>query len=99
MAWLVGRTQRWTSARFGSDSGNQVQATLLIPFGAYLLAEHLHQAFNNRAIAFDILVEASEKEDVPIHMRLNSKEKFEYIAQQYPLVRELKERLKLEIDY
>jgi DNA polymerase-3 subunit gamma/tau len=44
-------------------------------------------------------VEASEKEDVPIHMRLNSKEKFEYIAQQYPLVRELKERLKLEIDY
>lgn len=64
-----------------------------------MLAEHLHQAFNNRAIAFDILVEASEKEDVPIHMRLNSKEKFEYIAQQYPLVRELKERLKLEIDY
>lgn len=42
VAGLVARAQRWASARFGNDGGNQVQATLLIPFGAYLLAEHLH---------------------------------------------------------
>ncbi len=64
-----------------------------------MLIDHLHKEFNNRAIVFDVLVEAGEKEDIPVHMRLNSKQKFEHIAEQYPLVRELKERLKLEIDY
>ncbi len=64
-----------------------------------MLIDHLHKEFNNRTIVFDVLVEASEREDIPAHMRLNSKQKFEYIAEQYPLVRELKERLKLEIDY
>ena len=64
-----------------------------------LLLEYLHKEFNNRTIMFDVLVDAGEKEDVPVHMRLNSKQKFEYIAEQYPLVKELKERLKLEIDY
>ena len=48
---------------------------------------------------FDVLVDAGAKEDVPVHMRLNSKQKYEHIAEQYPLVKELKERLKLEIDY
>jgi DNA polymerase-3 subunit gamma/tau len=64
-----------------------------------MLIDHLQKEFNNRAIVFEVLVEAGEKEDVPVHMRLNSKQKFEYIAEQYPLVKELKERLKLEIDY
>ncbi|MDB5209603.1 MAG: polymerase subunit gamma/tau [Sediminibacterium sp.] len=64
-----------------------------------MLIDHLHTTFNNRAIVFDVLVEASVREDVPVYMRLNSKEKFEHIAKQFPLVKELKERLKLEIDY
>ena len=64
-----------------------------------MLIDHLQKTFNNRAIVFEVLVEASEREDIPAHMRLNSKEKFEHIAAQYPLVKELKERLKLEIDY
>jgi DNA polymerase-3 subunit gamma/tau len=63
------------------------------------LKEQLHLLFNNRLIDFTILVEASEKEDVPLHMRLNSKQKFERIAEQYPLIKELKEKLRLEIDY
>jgi DNA polymerase-3 subunit gamma/tau len=64
-----------------------------------LLLDYLHKEFNNRSIMFEVLVEASEREDIPAHMRLNSKQKFEHIAEQYPLVKELKERLKLEIDY
>jgi DNA polymerase-3 subunit gamma/tau len=39
------------------------------------------------------------QQDVPIHLTLNSKERFERIAKQYPLVRELKERLKFNIEY
>lgn len=64
-----------------------------------MLIDYLHTAFNNRAITFNILVEATEREEVPPHMRMNSKQKFERIAEQYPLVKELRDRLKLEIDY
>lgn len=64
-----------------------------------MLIDYLHTAFNNRAITFHILVEATEREDVPIHLKLNSKQRFERIAEQYPLVKELRDRLKLEIDY
>ncbi|HVZ25330.1 MAG TPA: hypothetical protein VG842_04720, partial [Sediminibacterium sp.] len=64
-----------------------------------VLTDYIQSAFNNRTISFEVLVEAGEKEDIPVHMRLNSKEKFEYLAERYPMVKELKDRLKLEIDY
>ena len=63
------------------------------------LLEKIWETFNNRAIQFSILVEAGEKEDVPLHLRLNSKQKFDRIAEQYPLVQEFKTRLNLEIFY
>jgi DNA polymerase-3 subunit gamma/tau len=63
------------------------------------LLEKVWETFNNRAIQFSILVDAGEKEDVPLHLRLNSKQKFERIAEQYPLVQEFKSRLNLEILY
>lgn len=59
--------------------------------------EKVWDKFQNRAIQFDILVEASEQEDVPLHMRLNSKQKYDRIAEQYPLVRELKNKCNLEV--
>jgi len=61
--------------------------------------EKVWEQFQNRGIQFSILVDAGEKEDVPLHLKLNSKQKFERIAQQYPLVNELKTRLNLEIFY
>ncbi len=64
----------------------------------YLL-EYLQNEFNNRSIAFEVLVDASEQEEVPVHLRLNSRQKFERIADQFPIVRELKDRLKMDIDY
>jgi len=63
------------------------------------LLEKIWESFNNRAIQFSILVDAGEKEDVPLHLRLNSKQKFERIAEQYPLVQDFKTRLNLEILY
>ena len=59
--------------------------------------EKVWDKFQNRAIQFDILVEASEQEDVPLHMRLNSKQKYDRIAEQYPLVRDLKNKCNLEV--
>ena len=64
-----------------------------------MLIDQIFATFNNRSIKFSVIVDATEKEDVPIHMRLNSKQKFERISEQYPLLKELKEKLKLEIDY
>jgi len=61
--------------------------------------ERVWEHFHNRAIQFSILVAASEKEDVPLHLSLNSKQKYDRIAAQYPLVQELKTRLNLEIYY
>jgi len=63
------------------------------------LMEIIWERFQNRAIQFSILVDAGEKEDVPLHLKLNSKQKFEHIAKQYPLVQELKERLNLEVNF
>jgi DNA polymerase-3 subunit gamma/tau len=63
------------------------------------LMETIWERFQNRAIQFSILVDAGEKEDVPLHLKLNSKQKFDHIAKQYPLVQQLKERLNLEVNF
>ncbi|MCA6438488.1 MAG: DNA polymerase III subunit gamma/tau [Sediminibacterium sp.] len=63
------------------------------------LLDQLQTEFNNRSIGFTVLVAATEQTDVPMHLRLNSKQKFDRIAEQYPLVKDLKDKLRLEIDY
>jgi DNA polymerase III subunit gamma/tau len=65
-----------------------------------MLADLLYTAFNNRSISMSVLIDDTiEKEEIPLHLTLNSKQKLERIAEQYPLVKELKDRLKLELDY
>ncbi|WP_420136936.1 Na+/H+ antiporter [Sphingomonas sp.] len=39
---VVTRAKAWVSNRFGEDTGSQVLISLLIPFAAYISAEHLH---------------------------------------------------------
>lgn len=63
-----------------------------------MLVEVLQKMFNNPAISFAVVVEEGEVENVPLQMALNSRERFELIASKYPMVRELKERLKLDLD-
>lgn len=63
------------------------------------LYDHIQVAFNNRAISFSIKIEEGEKTELPQHLTLNSRQRFEKIAEKYPLLRELKEKLKLELDY
>ncbi len=64
-----------------------------------MLCDFIQQAFNNRSVNFRILIDAGKQEKIPIHLTLNSRQKFERIAEKYPLVRELKNRLNLDIDY
>lgn len=38
---MVGYAKGWLSTRIGEESGTQILISLLIPFGAYILAEHM----------------------------------------------------------
>lgn len=42
VTWAVFRAKSWISRRYGEDGGAQILISLLIPFGSYLIAEHLH---------------------------------------------------------
>ncbi len=42
VTWCVAHAAAWAFDRWGQDSGVQILATLLLPFGVYLLAERLH---------------------------------------------------------
>lgn len=64
-----------------------------------MLNDHIQIAFNNRAINFSIKVEEGEKIDLPGHMTMNSRQRFEKICEKYPLLKDLKDKLKLELDY
>lgn len=38
----VARVKRWLTLRYGEETGTEVLISLLIPFGAYIVAENLH---------------------------------------------------------
>jgi len=42
VTWLVSRAKSWVMRHYGEEGGGQILISLLIPFGSYLLAEHLH---------------------------------------------------------
>jgi DNA polymerase-3 subunit gamma/tau len=64
-----------------------------------MMLDYLQRHYHNRMIMFNFVIEEGEKEDVPLHFQLNGKQKFERIAEQYPLVKELRDRLKLDIAF
>lgn len=63
------------------------------------LIEHLQVFFNNRTLSYTISVventAVAELQDRP----LSSREQYMKMVDQYPLVKELRDRLKLELDY
>jgi DNA polymerase-3 subunit gamma/tau len=63
------------------------------------LSDHLQQVLANRAISFVVLVEEGVSAETPAERPLNKREQFMQIVDQYPLVKELKDRLRLELDY
>src|SRR3954470_23556440 len=42
LTWVVAKVKSWLSQNFGENTGALILISLLIPFGAYLVAEHLH---------------------------------------------------------
>jgi len=62
------------------------------------ITDLIQQKFSNRAITFQVIIQEEEKEEIPQHLLLNSRQRLERIVELYPLVKELKDRLKLELD-
>ncbi|MDR3715019.1 MAG: DNA polymerase III subunit gamma/tau [Puia sp.] len=63
------------------------------------LSEYLQNAFNNKTLSFSICIRENPETEEPVEKQLNKREQFLQIVEQYPLVKELKDRLKLELDY
>ena len=64
------------------------------------LSDHLQKAFSNKAVSFTVIVEEKvHVEEEPADKPLNRREQFIRMIEQYPLVKELKDRLRLELDY
>jgi DNA polymerase III subunit gamma/tau len=62
------------------------------------LIEHLQQYFKNRVLVYRVVVIEDETEMVTTDKPLTRKQQYQKIIEAYPLVKELKERLKLELD-
>jgi DNA polymerase-3 subunit gamma/tau len=45
------------------------------------------------------VVEEKATDRPPVDIPMNAKEQFQKLADQYPMVKELKERLRLDLDY
>ena len=61
------------------------------------LIEHLFQFFNNNAIKYQLRIEETQSPQTEEEKPLNSKALYQIITDQYPLVKVLKEKLKLEL--
>jgi DNA polymerase-3 subunit gamma/tau len=62
------------------------------------LIEHLQNHFNNRILSYKVIaVDNGDKK--PAEEHLSTKQQYLKMIEQYPLVKELKDKLKLELDY
>jgi len=61
--------------------------------------EFLQKELSNRQLQFLIVLVEGEKEQVQIDIPLSSREQYQKIVEEFPLVKELKDRLRLELDY
>ncbi|MEJ7588541.1 MAG: DNA polymerase III subunit gamma/tau [Ferruginibacter sp.] len=62
------------------------------------LVTHLQEYFNNRFLVYQVAVTEKKEEETPDHVILTRKQQYLKIIEEYPLVKELRDRLKLELD-
>ena len=63
------------------------------------VSEFLKKELCNRQLQFGISIVKGEQENLIKDLPLSSKEQYQKLVEQYPLVKELKDRLRLELDY
>jgi DNA polymerase III subunit gamma/tau len=78
-------------------TGSEIQKAFIETERAPLI-EHIQAYFNNRTLTYQVIVVEKDLEDKPQEVVLSRKQQYLKIIEEYPLVKELKERLKLEIE-
>jgi DNA polymerase III subunit gamma/tau len=63
------------------------------------LSDLLQERFQNKNISFSVTVREQTLQTVTQEKTLSKREQFQQIVELYPLVKELKDKLKLELDY
>jgi Na+/H+ antiporter len=61
LTWITAVAKNWVSRHFGEETSSQILISLLMPFGAYLLAEHLHCSGILAAVAAGITMSYVEQ--------------------------------------
>ena len=64
-----------------------------------LLSEHLQKFFSNKLLHFSVKITDNPVEIQPTEKTLSKKDQFILMAEQYPMIKELKDKLKLELDF
>jgi DNA polymerase-3 subunit gamma/tau len=62
------------------------------------VSQYLREKLQNNQLQF-LIVMQENKESKPTETPLTIREQYQKMIEQYPLVKELKERLRLELDY
>jgi DNA polymerase III subunit gamma/tau len=63
------------------------------------LSDLLQEKFQNKNISFSVIIREPNGDHVQLEKTMSKREQFQQMAEMYPLVKELKDRLKLELDY
>ena len=61
--------------------------------------EFLQEQLKNRILQFNVIIEENAEGKPQIDLPLSSKEQYQKLVEQYPLVQELRDRLRLDLDY
>jgi CPA1 family monovalent cation:H+ antiporter len=61
VTWVVTRVKQWVTDALGEDTSAQILISLLMPFGAYLLAEHFHCSGILAAVAAGVTMGLTEQ--------------------------------------
>lgn len=62
VTWTISKAKGWVSRRFGEDVGAQILISLLMPFAAYLAAEHIHASGILAAVAAGVTMSFTERD-------------------------------------
>lgn len=63
------------------------------------LSDLLQEQFRNKNISFSVIIREQSADHIHLEKTLSKREQFQQISEMYPLVKELKDKLKLELDY
>jgi DNA polymerase III subunit gamma/tau len=99
----------WTSfelAELKIKDGNSFEAIVnnnihqrFLEFERNKVSAFLQKELCNRQLQFSIVLIEGQQANILVDLPLSSREQYQKIIEQYPMVKELKDRLRLELDY